>query len=465
MNKINYNDPSLLLFNLGSNKLKPMVESQPPIPQIPNFGTSPVPSPTYNNLEPIFNNFSSSPPSSVPNTPPVVGFPPASALQKPSGTSSPSLNGSNSSPMVPQVCYLSKCALCERGQPPLLLKTPTWASIMRVVFYCLHLEYQDKEYFSLKTDVYEFMTCHWDKLYINKKRSDNWRKQVQDMLSHSKNVFESGLEKVKQNGYWKLKYTSDPWVIRNDESSYSSLCSSPKKRHSFDIDSNNKPIVGSQAPNTTVKKLKQTGSLNNSSNSISVVPDNDSPSSDSERPISRSNSFDSYQEDIKVIKEEMYKLYKSIPQIREKVLFEKQIHNSNNNISNNNNNNLKIKNNEVNTNNLNIELQEMLVKLTFLESKLNFIQTNSNSQSITPTIKNTNNNSISSLITSDININSNDTFYKSNFKFSLPLPNQFYNRSTSHPYNKNTNSNNNNNPTNINYICGQQSTNTIDIVN
>ncbi|EGG14703.1 hypothetical protein DFA_10961 [Cavenderia fasciculata] len=151
---------------------------------------------------------------------------PSDAQSVPSPTSSYTSSSAPASPVsspilsMPQECKLgSKCVLCERGQPPILLKTPTWASIMKVVFYTLSAAYPEKEYFSLKTDVYEFMTSHWDRLYMNKKKSDNWRKQVQDMLSHSKNVFESGMDKIKQNGFWKLKTCTDPWQIRQLPSS------------------------------------------------------------------------------------------------------------------------------------------------------------------------------------------------------------------------------------------------------
>eukprot|EP01112_Ceratiomyxa_fruticulosa_P011596 TRINITY_DN3158_c0_g1_i2.p1 TRINITY_DN3158_c0_g1~~TRINITY_DN3158_c0_g1_i2.p1 ORF type:complete len:603 (-),score=140.84 TRINITY_DN3158_c0_g1_i2:401-2209(-) len=116
-------------------------------------------------------------------------------------------------------CHLSSCLLCTRGQPLLLIKSPTWASIMRVVFFCLKQDFPNKHFFSLKTDVYSFMLCHWEKLCLNKKRSDNWHKQIQDMLSHSKNLFESGMDKYKQNGYWRLKQMIDPWTIQKDRSS------------------------------------------------------------------------------------------------------------------------------------------------------------------------------------------------------------------------------------------------------
>ncbi|KAK5581402.1 hypothetical protein RB653_001434 [Dictyostelium firmibasis] len=185
---------------------------------------------------------------------------------------------SSSVPQFPQYCSLKKCELCERGQPALLLKTPTWSSIMRVVFFTLHNEYPEKQYFSLKTEVYEFMTSHWERLCINRKRTDNWRKQIQDMLSHSKNVFESGLEKLKQNGFWKLRNIVDPWVINENKIS-SSTESSPvissnqwKKKRSFDDDSNN--IINSEINSN--KKLKTQLFTPISSPSLSSSPSSSS---------------------------------------------------------------------------------------------------------------------------------------------------------------------------------------------
>jgi len=122
-------------------------------------------------------------------------------------------------PLEDGTCPLNTCLLCSRGVPCLLVRSPTWASIMRVVFYCLQHDNSTKYFFNLKTDVYGFMTTHWKKLCLDKKRSDNWHKQIQDMLSHSKNLFESGMERYKQNGFWRMKQTQDPWTIRKDRKS------------------------------------------------------------------------------------------------------------------------------------------------------------------------------------------------------------------------------------------------------
>jgi hypothetical protein len=71
---------------------------------------------------------------------------------------------------------------------------------MRVVFYTLQNGFPEKEFFNLRTDVYVFMARHWDRLCPSKDIHHNWKKQIQDMLSHSKNMFESGTGFYKQNG-------------------------------------------------------------------------------------------------------------------------------------------------------------------------------------------------------------------------------------------------------------------------
>lgn len=41
---------------------------------------------------------------------------------------------------------------------------------MRVVFYALMQMFPDKQYFSLRTDVYRFVVDHWQKICVSKKR-------------------------------------------------------------------------------------------------------------------------------------------------------------------------------------------------------------------------------------------------------------------------------------------------------
>lgn len=123
------------------------------------------------------------------------------------------------------------CMLCERGAPTILSKCHTWAWIMRVVFYSLKERYPEKKFFSLKNDVYEYMMNHWNTLGLDKKPSANWHKQIQDMLSHSRNIFESGMNHFRQNGFWRLKDLEDPWTSR-PEAPRVTPPGSPKKRSS-----------------------------------------------------------------------------------------------------------------------------------------------------------------------------------------------------------------------------------------
>eukprot|EP01112_Ceratiomyxa_fruticulosa_P021112 TRINITY_DN734_c0_g2_i2.p1 TRINITY_DN734_c0_g2~~TRINITY_DN734_c0_g2_i2.p1 ORF type:complete len:594 (-),score=129.28 TRINITY_DN734_c0_g2_i2:176-1957(-) len=108
---------------------------------------------------------------------------------------------------------LRQCLVCARGPPQCLVRTPTWATIMRIVLYTLKFDMPNRDFFNLRTDVYGFMLHHWDKICIQKKQTEYWHKQIQDVLSHNKELFESGMELYKQNGYWRLRILDDPWVL------------------------------------------------------------------------------------------------------------------------------------------------------------------------------------------------------------------------------------------------------------
>ncbi|EFA78941.1 hypothetical protein PPL_08409 [Heterostelium album PN500] len=170
-------------------------------------------SPVYPCRSPVFNSVSGIPsPSHSGSNSPISNGSRSPCLSSPRNDLS---NISEDDEDMPcSQCSLKSCVLCNRGRPTMLMKVPTWASIMKVVLYTLHIEFPDKQFFSLKGDVYGFMESHWRRLCVDKKKSDNWRKQVQDMLSHSKNIFESGYEVIGQNGYWRLKNVQDPWVIQ-----------------------------------------------------------------------------------------------------------------------------------------------------------------------------------------------------------------------------------------------------------
>eukprot|EP01112_Ceratiomyxa_fruticulosa_P011906 TRINITY_DN3277_c0_g1_i3.p1 TRINITY_DN3277_c0_g1~~TRINITY_DN3277_c0_g1_i3.p1 ORF type:complete len:350 (-),score=59.98 TRINITY_DN3277_c0_g1_i3:106-1155(-) len=115
-------------------------------------------------------------------------------------------------------CPLTDCLLCKKGPPANLAKSPSWISMLRVVLFCLSNSEQNanKEYFSLKDDVYDFIIVHWHLLCGSKSyKGRSWHKQVQDILSHTKDIFESGVNELGQKGFWRLKVQDDPWGTRN----------------------------------------------------------------------------------------------------------------------------------------------------------------------------------------------------------------------------------------------------------
>lgn len=136
----------------SSLKLSHILSQSPPQgmhPQLP-----PPPSFNFNYNYPM-NMMLNPPPLPLSNVPPPLRIPrlslpvdrPSSAPGSPQGPSSLSPHSPStpsSAPTTPisspkdnrkQVeCKLKHCLLCERGQPSLLVKAPTWASIMRGMF-------------------------------------------------------------------------------------------------------------------------------------------------------------------------------------------------------------------------------------------------------------------------------------------------------------------------------------------
>lgn len=179
--------------------------------------SSSVPSTT---VTPITATFSDSAPlssqtlSSSPAPPaPALATPSPAPTAAPTPAQAPKEAQTKKTSKLPTKCPLEKCLLCTREQPLCLMRSSTWPAIMRVVFYTLKYNNPEKEFFNLKDDVYSVMLFHWNKLAIHKKSASNWKKHIQDMLSHSKDIFESGLEIYGQNGYWRLKVNTDPWTL------------------------------------------------------------------------------------------------------------------------------------------------------------------------------------------------------------------------------------------------------------
>lgn len=109
-------------------------------------------------------------------------------------------------------CKVQNCLVCLRDLPESLrVPQPSWAAILRIVFYTLKVNYPHKEFFNLRSHVYDFVEAHWSRICIAKVKSEHWKKQLQDTLAHNKKLFASGAEVYKQKGFWRLDDLTDPW--------------------------------------------------------------------------------------------------------------------------------------------------------------------------------------------------------------------------------------------------------------
>ncbi|ELP94101.1 hypothetical protein EIN_184580 [Entamoeba invadens IP1] len=104
------------------------------------------------------------------------------------------------------------CLVCTRTDDLKRLKS-CWASIVKVVFYSLQTLFPNKEFFSLKRDVYPYVEVHRKLLsQIRLIGSKNWKKKLLDAISHTKG-FVSLMD--GSNGSWKMSPSIDPFPPSN----------------------------------------------------------------------------------------------------------------------------------------------------------------------------------------------------------------------------------------------------------
>eukprot|EP01132_Coremiostelium_polycephalum_P005204 gene5204-6480_t len=147
--------------------------------------------------------------------------------------------------------------------PPLPISSPSLPSSHHA--YALHIQNREKEFFSLKKDVYSFVLNHWDLLCPKKSRSFKWKKQIQDALSHSK-VFKSGIQKLGCNGFWKLKSLTSPWSNSKPEELDDEPLSSDKEdlldevslKRQLELEDSGNSIGGDQSEESLLKKPRLT---------------------------------------------------------------------------------------------------------------------------------------------------------------------------------------------------------------
>jgi hypothetical protein len=121
-------------------------------------------------------------------------------------------------------CKEENCELCKNG---LVMNVPLvrWKEILMAIFYYFKKrEIEDtttRREWLYMPDAYEFIGSHWSVFTTDTTSyTRNWKKTLQDTLSHSKGLFIS--RGAGYNGYWRLKDGFDLSVYFNKESSETS---------------------------------------------------------------------------------------------------------------------------------------------------------------------------------------------------------------------------------------------------
>ncbi|EKE40716.1 hypothetical protein ENUP19_0274G0031 [Entamoeba nuttalli] len=105
------------------------------------------------------------------------------------------------------------CLLCKMKLVILQNRYVPWISLARIFYLSLMTLYPSKIYFSVKTDVPDFIQSHWSILSQLSQfgTGSRWRKSMLDAINHSR-FFQSGKCEYHVSGYWRLKDTSMPFI-------------------------------------------------------------------------------------------------------------------------------------------------------------------------------------------------------------------------------------------------------------
>ncbi|ELP87454.1 hypothetical protein EIN_097210 [Entamoeba invadens IP1] len=120
------------------------------------------------------------------------------------------MNVSSEETQVTQSC---NCLFCRMKDVLILNRYIPWITLSRIFFLSLMTLYPSKNYFSVKTDIPDFIQSHWAVISKLSQFSEGgkWRKSMLDAINHSR-YFESGKVEYHVSGFWKLKDTSIPFV-------------------------------------------------------------------------------------------------------------------------------------------------------------------------------------------------------------------------------------------------------------
>jgi len=135
-------------------------------------------------------------------------------------------NGTTGSPKQRR-CSFKNCAMCKNPESFKLEEGSGWRELVIATFKSIYAMNSKKgKWLYLPTDVYQFVEEHWPE---NKPKEENWKKRLQDTLSHNKKYFASGKALFGKTGFWCLRdFDEDsdcrsPYQLSDESSSHELL--------------------------------------------------------------------------------------------------------------------------------------------------------------------------------------------------------------------------------------------------
>lgn len=122
------------------------------------------------------------------------------------------------------------CASCSPAGSQRVAREPiTWPIIIHLTLYSLHQVNPERRFFKMKEDICAFLLEHWNWLIPHKDRQSTWENTVSSALSTHPELFHSGLEEMKQVGWWRLRDTENvPTVPEKSDRPYKKRASRKK---------------------------------------------------------------------------------------------------------------------------------------------------------------------------------------------------------------------------------------------
>ena len=119
----------------------------------------------------------------------------------------------------------------------------SWINVTHLCLFNLMKRNPKKMFFRLKEDICGIINEYWEYLWPSKVRTNSWENTVASAVSMNTNIFKSGLEVMKQSGWWGLISFEPPFPLAKRGtklSSRRSLTSKEGKSTNSDDDENEK---------------------------------------------------------------------------------------------------------------------------------------------------------------------------------------------------------------------------------